>query len=122
MVKKIYVLSEKETGIIDETRKQKGFLTNDSAAVRYIISEYERLKEQEAKRNMEILLAIQRDSEEKLDLLLDAANTFLVMSKTDTCIPVSYMESPCFAKSRDYQKERKGKLKQEKDFRNRKRG
>lgn len=121
MVKKIYVLTENEIRIINTTKSQNGFLANDSAAVRYIISEYEKMKEKEAvKASPGVLLAIQRDSEEKLNRLMDAANTLLVMNKIETCIPANYMESPVFIKSREYEKERKAQLKQKKDYQNRK--
>lgn len=122
MIKKIFVLSQKEIETIEETKNQNGFLSNDSAVIRYIISEYANMKKKEIEEiSQKVLLAIQRDSEEKLNRLLDTANTILVLNKIETCIPASYMESPVITKSREYEKERKGQLKQKKDYRNKKR-
>lgn len=121
MVKKIFSLSEEDIQEIESVQNKFSFLENNSAALRYIISEYIRLKTiEEREQEQRITLAVIRKLEDKLNRLRDAMNTVLIINNIDICIPADYQESPVLTKSREYEKEKIAHLKQNKDYKKRK--
>ncbi len=123
MVRKTYHMDENTLEILQHIRSEKPELENDSAALRYIVAEYQKLKSgKQAEKDMKAALVIGRSNEEKLDIILDVLNSLLVAAGQETCVPATYMESPVITKSREYRKDRIAHLKQRKDFENKKHG
>lgn len=118
-MKKHFVITENEQKIIDSTLERNYFLENQSAALRYIIQEYETLRvRQEHERETKIILAIVKCIEDISREMLDAINTMLIVNEQEICYPVDYYESKVLKKSREYAKSKKAHLKQKKDYRN----
>lgn len=121
MIKKLFSLTEKELDTIQKARAENSWISDDSAAVRHILETYRNKTEKEDMAcEIKILLSILKETEKKVNRLLDAVNTILITSGMDTCIPANYMESPVLTKSREYEKEKLAQLKQEKDYRHKK--
>lgn len=118
MIRKTYQISEEEIEIINRVRERKKFLENDSATIRYIITQYGKMKElEDTVRLIKKNEIIQKNMEEMLECMYDALNTMLVVSGQEVCYPASYVESPVYTKSREYKKEILAKVKQKKDDR-----
>ncbi len=123
MVRKTYHMDENTLEILRRVRSENPELENDSAALRYIVADYEKLKTgKQAGKDMKAALVIGRSNEEKLDIILDVLNSFLVATGQETCVPAAYMESPVITKSREYRKDKVAHLKQRKDYEKKKRG
>lgn len=121
MERKTYQITDQNIALIEAVKKEHPELKSDSAAMRFILTEYER----EQKRNtteaeIKLIRIIQKEMEDKVNRLYDAVNTILIKNKEEVCFPASYMESPVYEKSREYQKEMLAALKQRKDYRERK--
>ncbi len=119
--RKTYQITDQNIALIEAVKKEHPELKSDSAAMRFILTEYER----ERKRNtteaeMRLIRIVQKEMEDKVNRLYDAVNTILIKNKEEVCFPASYMESPVYKKSREYQKEMLAALKQRKDYRERK--
>lgn len=113
MIRKHYMMEEKDLEIIEEVRKNKG-LANSAEALRYIIRKYAENEKKETSVN----LAILRSIEEKVTILLDAANTDLIKRNDEVCYPVSMVESPVVRRSREVHKKAVSNKKQRKDYKN----
>ena len=121
MERKTYQITDQNIALIEAVKKEHPELKSDSAAMRFILTEYER----EQKRNtteaeIKLIRIIQKEMEDKVNRLYDAVNTILIKNKEEVCFPASYTESPVYKKSREYQKEMLAALKQRKDYRERK--
>lgn len=121
MERKTYQITDQNIALIEAVKKEHPELKSDSAAMRFILTEYER----ERKRNtteaeMRLIRIVQKEMEDKVNRLYDAVNTILIKNKEEVCFPASYMESPVYKKSREYQKKMLAALKQRKDYRERK--
>ena len=121
MERKTYQITDQNIALIEAVKKEHPELKSDSAAMRFILTEYER----ERKRNtteaeMRLIRIVQKEMEDKVNRLYDAVNTILIKNKEEVCFPASYTESPVYKKSREYQKEMLAALKQRKDYRKRK--
>ena len=121
MERKTYQITDQNIAFIEAVKKEHPELKSDSAAMRFILTEYER----ERKRNtteaeMRLIRIVQKEMEDKVNRLYDAVNTILIKNKEEVCFPASYRESPVYKKSREYQKEMLAALKQRKDYRERK--
>ena len=113
MERKTYQITDQNIALIEAVKKEHPELKSDSAAMRFILTEYER----ERKRNtteaeMRLIRIVQKEMEDKVNRLYDAVNTILIKNKEEVCFPASYMESPVYKKSREYQKEMLAALKQ----------
>ena len=121
MERKTYQITDQNIALIEAVKKEHPELKSDSAAMRFILTEYER----EQKRNtteaeIKLIRIIQKEMEDKVNRLYDAVNTILIKNKEEVCFPASYTESPVYKKSREYQKEMLAASKQRKDYRERK--
>lgn len=124
-MRKHFIVSEKEIKILEDIKKENDFLENDSAALRYIFSEYERLKNIEKKlvaqnevvtKEIRTIKTINQSIESISEIMLDAVNTILISNDQSVCYPVSYIESPVVTKSKQYKKDKLADLKQQKDY------
>lgn len=121
MERKTYQITDQNIALIEAVKKEYPELKSDSAAMRFILTEYERgRKRNTAEEEVKLIRIVQKDMEDKINRLYDAVNTILIKNKEDVCFPASYTESPVYKKSRDYQKEMLAELKQRKDYRERK--
>ena len=103
MERKTYQITDQNIALIEAVKKEHPELKSDSAAMRFILTEYER----ERKRNtteaeMRLIRIVQKEMEDKVNRLYDAVNTILIKNKEEVCFPASYMESPVYKKSREY--------------------
>lgn len=115
MIEKLYRLEEEEIEILEKIKWTYG-LPSETAAIRYIIRNFERPEKSENG----IQLAILRKIEENTTLMLDVANTELLKKKDEICYPVSMAESPVIEKARKIYKKDVANEKQKKDYRNKK--
>ena len=120
MIRKDFMLDESDLAIIQSIRENQAAITNDSAAVRYILREYEKIVEEKKDTSEKLLLAVQRNIEQNTNIILDVLNTLLVINDVNVCYPVSCEESPVIKQSRERGKEKKAHLKQQKDYKKRK--
>lgn len=125
MMRKNFTISEAEVIILKQIQTENSFLENDSAALRFALSEYVKLKKmeetvmqenQEMLSELKILKSIMKSIESENDCFFDAINTMLIEAGTQICYPVAYMESPVITKSKQYRKEKLAELKQKKDY------
>lgn len=114
MKQKIFMLAEKDIEIINSVREQQGLKSN-AEAVRYILRNYDKTTDQQNK----IQIAIMRGIEEKVDLLLDIANTDLIKRDEKSVYPVSMAESEVITKAREVRTTRLSNMKQKADYRSR---
>lgn len=125
MPKKDFILDKEEIEIIQKVKQEKAF-KYESQALRYILREYQKGEGggsvQDLMRQLNLVTAIIRDIEKNNLQLMDAFNTVLISNDIETCIPVELFESPVFEGSKKYMKERLAKMKQNKDYQNKKRG
>lgn len=125
MMRKNFTISEAEVAILKQIQTENSFLENDSATLRFVLSEYVKLKKmeetvmqenQEMLSELKILKSIMKSIENENDCFFDAINTMLIESGSQICYPVTYMESPVITKSKQYRKEKFAELKQKKDY------
>lgn len=111
MMRKEYRLDESDLKIIEEARNEMG-LKSDSDAVRYIIRQYGEKKGT----GHNIQTAILRQIEERVDLLLDIANTELIERNADQVYPVRMAESPVLSNARKLRRQMLADKKQRSDY------
>lgn len=125
MPRKNFLLDNGEIEFIHKVMREKAF-KYESQALRFILQDYQESKEDGNIKNvvqqLNLAIAIIRDIEKNNIQLMDAFNTLLISNNIETCIPLELFESPVFEGSKKYMKERLGKMKQNKDYQNRKRG
>lgn len=115
MIRKHFTLTDEEAEII-ECAKEELHLKSDSEVIRYILRQYIQTERKEDG----YVLAVLRGIEERVDLLLDVANTDLIKRNEEICYPVSMTESPVIKKARKLRKANLANKKQKADYRNRK--
>lgn len=116
-------MTEEDVNYIRDLQEIHPQLGNDSATVRFLISEYQKMKAKQEKENREkINTTILKSVDSNLRVLMDVANTMLIEEKLEYCIPIRHQESPVVAMARDSEKEFLANLKQQKDYNNRKKG
>lgn len=115
MINKLYRLDEEELKIISEVQELYQF-SSEAETVRYIIRQYKKQLKDENKN----YLAVLRGIEEKVDILYDVANSFLIQRKEDTLYPVDLVESTVIQKAREFRKQKLAHKKQKSDFRKKK--
>lgn len=116
MIRKDFRLEQSDIEIINEIKSEMG-LRNESDALRYIIRNFK----VQSKSDGRIVIATMRKIEERVDLLLDIANTDLINRKEDTLYPVDMVESPVIQKARELRRQKLAHKKQRSDFRKKKR-
>ncbi len=117
MILKPFRLSETDIEIIHMTQKEQGF-SSEAEALRYIVRNYDKAGDKQNK----IQITIMRKVEEKLDLLLDVANTDLIKRGDEILYPVSMVESPVIEQARKLRKSGVAHQKQKADYKKRKKG
>lgn len=117
MILKPFRLSETDIEIIHMTQKKQGF-SSEAEALRYIVRNYDKMNDKQNK----IQMTIMRELEEKVDILLDIANTDLVKRGDEILYPISMVESPVIQQSRKLRKSRLAHQKQKADYKRKKRG
>lgn len=110
-MRKEYRLEESDIKIVEEIKFEMG-LKSDSEAIRYIIRQYGRRKE--SGRNIQ--LTILRQVEERVDILLDIANTELIERNAEQVYPVRMVESPVISNARRLRREVLSDKKQRSDY------
>lgn len=121
MIRKTYQLKEESLKIIEKVKKNYQF-SSDSEALRYIISVYENEEIQQLLSEQKQAKKIIRQTEDKIDIMYDALNTILIQSNIETCIEAEYLESAVYKRSKACKKNRVEKLKQKKDWKQKKTG
>lgn len=111
MITKLFRLSETEIEIIEAVKKEYN-LSSEAEAARYIFQQYDRIQKQ----NNRIQEAALRGIEEKLDLLLDVANTDLIKRSEEILYPVRMVESPVITKARKLRRQDLSNRKQRSDY------
>lgn len=111
MQRKNFRMDESDIMIINTVKMQQG-LKNESEALRYIIRDYEKKKKEDEK----LRTAVLRGIEEKLDLLLDVANTDLIKRSEEVLYPVRMVESPIITKARKLRRQDLSNKKQRSDY------
>ena len=86
MERKTYQITDQNIALIEAVKKEHPELKSDSAAMRFILTEYER----ERKRNtteaeMRLIRIVQKEMEDKVNRLYDAVNTILIKNKEEVC-------------------------------------
>lgn len=114
MILKSLRLSETDIEIIHDAQEEQGF-SSEAEALRYIIRNYNKTNDQQNK----IQIAIMRGIEEKVDLLIDIANTDLIKRNEEIVYPVSMAESEVIRKAREVRKSRLSNMKQKADYKKR---
>lgn len=114
MILKPFRLSETDIEIIHTAQKEQGF-ASEAEALRYIVRSYEKMGN--SKNNIQT--TILRGIEEKVDLLLDIANTDLIKRDEKTVYPVSMAESEVITKAREVRTTRLSNMKQKADYKSR---
>ena len=110
-MRKEYRLEESDIKIVEEIKFEMG-LKSDSEAIRYIIRQYGRRKE--SGRNIQ--LTIRRQVEERVDILLDIANTELIERNAEQVYPVRMVESPVISNAKRLRREVLSDKKQRSDY------
>ena len=110
-MRKEYRLEESDIKIVEEIKFETG-LKSDSEAIRYIIRQYGRRKE--SGRNIQ--LTILRQVEERVDILLDIANTELIERNAEQVYPVRMVESPVISNAKRLRREVLSDKKQRSDY------
>ncbi len=110
-MRKEYRLEESDIKIVEEIKFEMG-LKSDSEAIRYIIRQYGRRKE--SGRNIQ--LTILRQVEERVDILLDIANTELIERNAEQVYPVRMVESPVISNAKRLRREVLSDKKQRSDY------
>ena len=111
MITKLFRLSETEIKILKDVQNDYN-LSSEAEAARYIIQQYDKLQKQSKKISESVLRGI----EEKLDLLLDVANTDLIKRSEEVLYPVRMVESPVITKARKLRKQDLSNRKQRSDY------
>ena len=110
-MRKEYRLEASDIKIVEEIKFEMG-LKSDSEAIRYIIRQYGRRKE--SGRNIQ--LTILRQVEERVDILLDIANTELIERNAEQVYPVRMVESPVISNAKRLRREVLSDKKQRSDY------
>lgn len=112
MIAKLFHLDEKDVECIQKIKQEFGF-KSEAEVIRYLIRQHS----ETAKKENGYLLATLREIEERVDLLLDIANTDLVKRRDEICYPISMVESPVISKAKALRKKELANRKQKKDYR-----
>ena len=129
MIRKHFSLSENNLLFIKKIQQER-HLTSESAAVNYVISEYERrltlanevveLFNTYNESYMERLKWATQTAEQNSQVILDVLNTLLYEFQSESCISVEKLIHPVILESQTEMKKRITYFKQKKDNRNRK--
>ena len=111
MIKKNYWLDEADIAIVNNVKTDLG-LSSDSEAVRYLI----RQSQKDYRSGNGIQMKILRQIEERVDLLLDIANTELIERNADQVYPVRMAESPVLSNARKLRRQMLADKKQRSDY------
>ncbi len=111
MIKKNYWLDEADIAIVNDVKTDLG-LSSDSEAVRYLI----RQSQKDYRSGNGIQMKILRQIEERVDLLLDIANTELIDRNAEQVYPVRMIESPVISNARRLRREVLSDKKQRSDY------
>ena len=116
-ITKSFTLTPKEIQIIEQVKSDAG-ITNDSAALRYILKRYTEITSGDLEKNMrEPLLAVREDNSTSRQILESLNSLFLQLDIQS--VPSEVAESPVISDARESIARELSQRKQKKDYRNR---